>query len=874
MTLRRRPGAERQLDKELRFHVDEHTRDLIARGVDPAEARRQALLAIGGVEQIKEECRDVRATRWLHDLAQDLRYAWRMLAHAPGFTFVALLTLGLGTGATTVMFTLVNGVLLRPLPYASPDRLVKVHGHSETWNTTIYGEQNLSYPDFLDARQQVRSMELAGWMWDTGTLSAPGDADHVVRVSVSANLFSLLGLRMAQGRDFRSDEDRAGGVPVAILTDPQWRQRFGASPSAIGATVVLDTISYTVVGVLPPNTGVGDNVDIYTLLGQNTLTFLTRRGPHPINVAGRLHEGATLAQARNELSLVGSRLASQYPDTNKDRSFIAGPMLPYVGDVGPTLWLLLGAVTLVLLVACANIASLLLARAISRDRELALRVALGAGRARLVRQCLTESALVGLGGGALGVTLAAIGLSPFVAIWPGDLPRADQIQLDWRVLLFALAVSLASGVLFGLAPALRAPARQVGDVLKEGARTLATGSRKLHGAFVAAEIALALVLLACAGALGRTMIALASVDPGLDVQNVLIARTAISPSRLSDPGATRTAWQDLLDRARQVPGVEAIAMVDTVPMRMGNNQIGYKVSAAEVPDNQQPVALATSVTPDYLRVVGLHLIQGRFVTDQDRWGAQSVVVIDDVMARQAFGGADPIGRQVWIKLGQDPATVVGVVGHVRHWGLAGDDQSAVRAQLYYPFAQVPDALVRRWSDLMSIAVRTTGDSALVLPALRRAIAGDSRDQVMYEVRTLDGLASASIASQRFLLLLFGIFASVAVTLACIGVYGVLAYLTSQRLRELAVRMALGASAARVAWLVLRQSVGMIGAGVAIGFIAAIGAERMLNRLVVGMRPSGLLPMALTALLLVTAAIAASVLPARRASRVDPAAVLK
>jgi predicted permease len=532
------------------------------------------------------------------------------------------------------------------------------------------------------------------------------------------------------------------------------------------------------------------------------------------------------------------------------------------------LWMLLGAVMLVLLIACANVASLLLARAISRERELAMRVALGASRARLVRQCLTESAVLGLGGGVLGVAVAWAGLKPFVVFWPGTLPRAAEIRLDWRVLLLALGVSLVCGLLFGLAPALRAPIHDVERTLRAGSRAVTRGSRRLHASFVVSEIALAMVLLACAGALGRTLLQLQTTDPGLDTRNVLTARTAVSPSALDDPPQTRAAWLDLLDRVRQVPGVTAVAMVDTVPMRAGNNQIGYRLSAAPVPDNQQPVALATSVTADYLAVTKLPLRQGRFITDQDRLTAQSVVVIDEVMARQAFGRQDPLGKQVWINLGADPATVVGVVGHVRHWGLAGDDRSQVRAQLYYPFAQVPDALVRRWSDLMSIAVRTDGDPAGVIAPLRRAVLGDTRDQVIYQVRSLDDLARASIAPQRFLLLLFGMFATMAVALACIGIYGVLAYLTSQRLPEMSVRMALGASAARVVWLILRQSVEMIVAGVSTGLVAAYVAERVLYRVVEGMTPVGPAAVAMTVPVLVVAAVIASLVPARRAGRVS------
>ena len=872
----RRGQMEEQLDKELRFHLDQHASDLIARGHDPKEAQRQARLALGGPEQVKEGCRDARGTRWLEDLWQDLRYAVRTLRQRPGFTAVALLTLALGSGATTVIFTVTNSVLLKPLPYPDPGKLVAVHGHTETWNVSLYGEQNVAYFDFLDCQRESRSLELGGWLYNSGTMSEPGESEYVVKFEASPNLFSVLGVPLFQGRTFLPEEDRPGGAPVAILGYSLWQRRFGGNPAVLGMSLVVDEKRYTVVGIAPAGLRPGgDEGDVYVPIGQNTAQYMRNRGPHPVGVIGRLRPGTTLVRAQTELAMIGRRLAEQYPDTNKNRGFVAQQLRPDVGDVKSTLWLLLGAVGLVLLIACVNVASLLLARAVARERELAMRAALGAGRSRLVRQCLTESALLALSGSLLGVLLAAIGIRPFVAFWPGSLPRAEEVGLDWHVLVFALTVSLVSGLLFGLAPALRAPARQLEQALRSGARTVAGSSRRLHSGFVISEIALAVVLLVSAGMLGRTLLHLSALDPGVNIRNVLVTRMALSPSTLANPAKTRAAWQDVLERARRVPGVESIATVDTVPMRQGNNQLGYWATADVPPENQRPIALATSVTPEYLKVMGIPLRRGRFFDDHDRLGNGFVVVIDDVLAQRAFGGQDPVGKRLWIPdMDSNPVRVVGVVGHVRHWGLAGDDQAHVRAQFYYPFSQVPDQWLRRWSELMSIAVRTSIDPLTLVAPLRRELRGAANDQVLYEVRTMEQLASNSIARQRFLLLLFGIFAGLALLLASIGIYGVLAYLTGRRVPEIGVRMALGASSGNVMWLVLRQSLGMVIGGVGVGAAAAWVAGRALERLVEGMQPTGPSTFAVMIPVLVAAALFASFVPARRASRVDPVRALR
>jgi putative ABC transport system permease protein len=625
--------------------------------------------------------------------------------------------------------------------------------------------------------------------------------------------------------------------------------------------------------------------EIFTPIGQEKSPAMQMRDRHPgIGVIARINPGAGPEQARDELAVIGRRLAAQYPQSNEGRSFIANTLHPEVGDANVTLWLLLGAVSLVLLIGCANVANLLLARSVSREREFAVRVALGASRGRLIRQCLTESAVLGLIGGALGIVLAGIGIKPFINFWPGSLPRAEEVHLDSRVLLFAVTVSLLISLLFGLAPALRIPVRSVELSLRAASRAMVSQPRRLHTVFVASQITLALVLLVSAGLLGRTILRLSAVHSGLNVQNVLVTRMALSPATLADPARTRSAWQDVLDRAHSVPGIESAAIVDTVPMREGNNQVPFWTSPALPPDNERPIALATSVTPDYLKVMGITLLKGRFFTEHDRIDSEHVVVIDDVLANQAFPGQEPVGRRLWLPAQSSPfpstgdspdgAVIVGVISHVRHWGLAGDDQSKVRAQFYYPFSQVADTLVHRWSTLMSLAVRTEIDPMNVVGPLRQAVRGVSGDQVLYQVRTMEQLAAASIAQQRFLLLLFAIFAGLAMLLACIGIYGVLAYLTNQRVPEFGIRMALGANARDVMKLVLQQSLGMIAVGILVGIAGAGAAVRTLAHLVPGVRAMDLSAFASMTAVLVAAALLASFAPARRASQIDPMAALR
>jgi predicted permease len=867
-----RKKFESELQEEMAFHREQAEKELRADGLSSEAAKYAASRRFGNTTHLKEQSHDIVGF-WFETVLQDIRYALRTLQKQPGFAAVALLTLALGTGVTTVMFTVVNGVLLKPLSYPGPERLVTLHGHTEK-----YGDQwGISYPNFLDLKRESRSItRLAAWTYGGDTVSNPGQAEYVDGRQISYELFSIFGVNLSAGREFRSEEDQPGGVPVVIISYGLWQRRYGARPTAIGEPLLLGGKSYTVVGIAPAGFQLDGEVEVFTPLGQNTEPRMQNREANFLHVVARLLPSVTLTRDQDELTIISNQLAEQYPKANAGRSFQALPLRQeLVADVKSTLWLLLGAVGLVLLIGCVNVASLLLARAVSRERELAMRVALGASRTRLVRQCLTESAVLGLSGGVLGLLLANLGIRPFVALWPGILPRAEGIRLDWHVLLFALAISSITGLLFGLAPALRAPTRELEQTLRAGARTVTGSSRRLHSGFVMFEIALAVVLLVAAGTLGRTVLRLSYLDPGINTHNVLATHVALSPDTLRSPPKMRAAWRDVLDRTRRVPGVQFVTLSDIIPMRAGENGLAYWTTPAPPPPNEIPIALASCVTPDYLRVMGIPLRLGRFFDDHDRTDTEPVVVIDEVLAQHAFPHQDAVGKRLFLQaMGPSPIRVIGVVGHVRHWGLADDDQAQVRDQIYYPFSQVPDRLMHLFSSFMSMAARTTVPPLGLVEPLRRELRGTTGDQTLYDVRTIEQLVSDSIARQRFLLLLFAVFSFLALLLACVGIYGVLAYLTGERVTEFGVRIALGASARDVMRLVFRQSLGMISVGVVVGILASLAAGRVLEHLVQGVQPTGPSTFAITIPVLVVAALFASFLPARRASQIDPISALR
>ncbi len=806
-------------------------------------------------------------------LLQDARIAVRTLLQRPGFALLAILTLAVGTGGTTVIFTVFSGVLLKPLIYPDANTLVAIHVQTEK-----SGDRwGFSYPDFQDCRRECRSFDgVAAWTYGGGTVSSPGQAEYVDGRKISSDLFSVLRVPLVQGRSFLPAEDNPGSAPVAIISTRLWQRRYASNPQAVGMPLSYDGKAYTVVGIAPPGLQLDGEVDVFTPLGQSTEPRMRYRAAHFLHVLARLRNNTTLTQAQTELALFSGNLAKQYPDSNAGMTLVPHSLQSeLVQDVRPTLWLLLGAVSLVLLIACVNVASLLLTRVVSRQHEFALRLALGAPGWALVRQCFVESGVLGICGGLLGLLLATVGTRPFLQFWPGGLPRAEEVHVDWRVLLFALSLSILTALIFGLMPALRANRTAIEETLRSRSRTIAGTARRPLSGFVVCQLALAFVLLTSAGIIGRTLLRSSSLNPGLDVRNVLTARVAISPEALSSPAKARAGWQELMDSLRADPAVQSVALTDTVPMREGENVLNYWATATPTPPNQAAESLAVAVTPDYLKVMRIPLLRGRFVNETDRMDSRQVVVIDENMARHAFPGEDPVGKLVWIPaMGPNPVLVVGVVGHVRHWGLVGDDFSRVQDQCYYPLDQVPDQLTKFFSTIMSVVVRTNIAPLNAVESLHRDARGAMGDQTLYELRTMEQLVSASLAQQRFLLFLFAIYAGLALLLACIGIYSVIAHLTGERVPEFGVRMALGASSADIVWLVLRESLLIIVAGVGIGALSSVATERVLRRLVpVAQAPlSSTFAVILPVLILV--ALFASYVPARRAAKVDPMVALR
>jgi predicted permease len=808
-------------------------------------------------------------------LVQDLRYSVRMLAKAPGFTAIAVLTLALGVGANTAMFNVIEGVVFAPLPYFQPDRLVMV------WESNPrFPRVWVSYPNFLDWQRTARSFrQMAAFMERGVDLTGPGTAEHLNGKEISSGFFSTLGVELTLGREFSPEEDRHGETPAVIISNRLWRNRFGGSPQALGKAVIMDGVDYTIVGVTPLGFRLEGDADIYTPLGRGDPIVLNNRGSHEgIFSLARLEPGFTISQGQAEMNTIQNGLDRLYPDANRDLGVYIEPLKQViVGDVGGTLLLLWGAVGLVLLIACANVASLLLARSTARAREFAVRSALGANRTRLVRQLLTESVLLSLAGAGLGLLIAMLGLRSVLAVVPGILPRSENIGVNAPVLLFTLAVSIAAGILFGLVPALKSCSADLQASLKEGGRGSTSVHNSAQNGLLIVQMALTLVLLVGAGLLFQTIRHLWDVNPGFDTQHVITFKVGVSHSLTKTASSKRIAYQQLIERIRKIPGVQAAEFTGAVPLSGQGGTMPFWIGAQKPASLQGAPRVEMSLTgPDYLRTMEIPLLRGRFFTPEDTTKSPCVMVIDSVFVRMYFPDSDPLGQTLSAGFSPvGPCRIVGVVGHIKQGAL--DDSRYIQNQAYFPLDQDPDQWVADNYGYLTVMVRTPLDTATVMPELKAAVYGAGSGQPVYNVQTMQEFVSQSMSSQRFPMILLGAFAGLALLLASIGIYGVISYSVAQRVHEIGIRMALGAESSTVFRMVIGQGLRLALIGSAFGAVAALVLARLLSsfsHLLYGVGASDPVTFVAVSSALAGVAVLACYVPARRAMRVDPMVALR
>lgn len=869
--------VEQDLHDELRGHLDRHIEELIADGMPADAARTEALRAFGSFAQAQESCRDARGVRALAELWQDVRYGLRMMRRTPGPVAVIVLTLAVAIGANTALFSVFDAVLLKALPFPNPDRLVVI-----TEDTPTGRGGPVSYPDFLDWRARQSTFEhLAVSMVIGGVLTSGGEAERVFGRAVSAEFFATLGTGFQIGRTFSTAEDRPGGERALILGHALWQRHFHGNPDVLGRPVMYNGEPYTIVGVLPAGfdyygtTNV--NNDIFLALGrQADRPYMHKRDSHPgLTAVGRMKPGVTLAQATSDLARVASSLAAEYPTTNANVGVALRSLLDdYVGDVRHTMWVLLASALFVLTIACANVANLLLARSGVRRREVAMRIALGAGRWRILRQLLTENLLLALAGGALGIVIGWWGTSALASIASRTLPRIDGVALDWRVIGFTLGATGLAGLFFGLLPAWQTARLDVQPALKDGVRSFVPAGHRLRDALVIAEIALSLALLVGASLLLRSFTRLIHVYPGYEPRDVLTLRLRLPDAQYQDRSRVAATLDDMLARIEAIPGVDGACLTTGVPFgRTFPDQFEID-GRRSLASQQAPLAWTQWVTPAYFDTLRIGVIAGRTFTSVDTEHAALVAVIDEEFARVQFPGSHPaslIGRRVrFLQSDSRWRTVVGVVRHVRHSAL---DEPA-RLQAYAPYEQLEPAWKAEIGRAMDVAVRSQLDRTTLLSAIKAQVYAVDPEVPLSHVRTVTEAISLSIAPRLLNLSLVGGFSVAALLLCLVGIYGVMSYAVTSRMRELGVRLALGAAPSGVLTLVLTRGIRLAAMGVLIGISLAAIVGRSLDTMLYAVTPRDPLTFVAVTSLLIVVAAAGSYIPARRAMRVDPLVTLR
>jgi putative ABC transport system permease protein len=889
-SLFRKNRVEQELSDELRYHLEELAHENVLVGMTLEEARYAALREMGGEDQIKEECRDMRRVNYVENAVQDFRYGLRQFRRNQGFTTVAILTLALGIGANTAIFSVVNAVVLRPLPYSQSDRLVWISKVIPALNAELAASG-----DYFDWRDQNKTLERVT-AYDPAVsfnLTGRGTPARIHAAGVSANFFQTLGVDPQLGRSFTHEEDQPNGPNTVVLMQAFWQQYFGSDPQVLGKTVTLNSAPYTVVGVMPASFPFPGDAEIQMLvpLQLNETGERMREGaaaPRLLRIVGLIKPDVTIARAQADLDAIRKRAeASQMnnggpgPDSGSGPGPAPGgpsdPQLKVVtleehlaGNLRPTMLTLLGAVGLVLLIACANVANLMLTRASTRTREVALRAVLGAGRWRLVRQLLSESLILALAGGVAGLLLAAWGVKLMTRLIPasvgGEILNVSPVRLDSSVLLFTLGITVLTGILFGLAPAIAATRLNLSEKLKEG--TPGTGARRglLRGALAVAELSLALILLIGAGLLIKSFYRVLSIDPGFNTEHVLTMTLSLNDSRYPQPNQKRAFFLEVLRRVESLPGVRSAAFIDSLPLRPYLDKLFIVQRAAEsgAASDKGMTLSRLIVSPAYFSTLGIRVLKGRTFTDADDEQAPKVAVINEALARHMWPGENPIGRQLPLIL--DGIKVVGVVADTRHEGLSAD----VESEVYVPLLQQEERRILG----MQLAVRTAADPVGMVSAVRTQIATIDPEEPIYNVTTLEQSLSDSISPRRFNMLMLGIFAGIALALASVGIYGVMAFSVTQRTREIGIRLALGAEQRDVLGLMARRSLGLTLAGVAFGLAGAWGLTRFLSSFLYGVQPTDLATFVVVPLALVGVSLLACYIPARRATKVDPMVALR
>ena len=865
----RRESVLQDIEEELRIHVEMETETNIERGMQPDEARAAALKSFGNRGRNTELGYDIRGGGWLETLWQDLRYGARVLLKNPGFTLIAIITLALGIGANTAIFSVVNTALLHPLPYKEPDRLVMLQG--EPW---MQVEPFLYWREHSQVCEGITAFDGAAF-----TLTGSTQPERVDGVYVSSDYFQRLGVAAVSGRTFLPEEDRAGKNQVVLLSHGLWQRRFGGDPSIVGKTLTLNDKSYTVVGIISTGSQFFTNDDSLRFMGRAELwapLVLSTINPDSegkryVAPVARLKPEVTLQQAQAELDTLINRLKQEHPDFFPTDLRWGGVKLSLlltqvVQHFRLSLLVLFAAVGFVLLIACANVANLLLAHAMARQKETAIRAALGASRFRLVRQFLAESVLLSVLGGSLGLLLAHWGLDLIVALIPGDIPRVEKISIDQTVLVFTLMVSLLTGLVFGLAPALAASKPDLHEMLKEGGRTSTggIGRNRTLSLLVVSEAALALVLLIGAGLMIHSFLRLNSVNPGVNPENVLTMSIALPKTKYSTDDQVRLCYQKMLQRIEALPGVLSAGTTGALPVSARWGGTGITVEGrSEVQGTNQD-----TISPDYFRATGIPLLEGRYFTERDVAGAPAVTIINKALARRYWPGESPLGKRIEVASNKQWLSVVGVVGDVKRQGLEAETEPGY----FTPHLQPPAG--RHLHSGWNLVVRTASDPMSLAAAVQREVWAVDKDQPVTNIQTLEQVISDSIAPLRFRTLLLGLFAVVALVLATVGIYGVMAYAVMQRTHEIGIRMALGAQQRDVLKLVIGQGMRLALIGIALGLLAASALTRLVKSLLFGVSATDPVTFVIVATLLAGMALLACWLPARRATKVDPMIALR